>query len=502
MLHQASWRTGRNRTKFGFMLMIALVVFVGLWSIYTVQTIAEETELLYQHPFTVSNAARDISINTVSMHRYMEDVARAQDDVQLDRAAAQVKVYEQKVLDNFVILFDRFLGDKSEIQAVYENFIAWRDVRDEVIALKHIGNSTAAAEITNGKGADYVQLLTDQIQGLVDFAAAKASEFRTNSQKNARQSVIFTSILASSAVLLGLLVSAFILRRQKSSIEAIQKRDHLIDQNIMIAQLNTAGHVIEISNALCRYLGVLREQITGSPSHFFTTANAAADLEETIWRSLKTGSRWSGEIKRTTVDGAAKWAEITILPILDSAYNIDGYTCILHDLTSKKLSLTDKLTALGNRRQYEQILEREINLAKRNNTLLTLAVIDIDFFKNYNDRYGHPQGDIALTEVSKAILSSMRRPNDYAFRIGGEEFAVLFSGLDKENAWRFLDTIRQAVARLKIPHAASKINDHMTVSIGGATIPGTDLIDGERLYEGADQALYKAKDGRNQTIIT
>ena len=490
-----------NKTSLGFVLMITLIVVIGVFSVYMVKSISAETERLYNHPFTVSNAAREIKINMISMHRSMKDVALAQNNVQLDTASAAVEAYEKKVFNNFVVIFDRFLGDKEKIHRVYQSFIAWREIRNEVIALMRAGKPDAAAQITKGKGADHVQRLTDEIQELVIFAAAKAEEFRQNSKENAQKSVIAMSALAALAFILSVLISVFIVRKQKHSAEEINKRAHLIDQNIMIAQLNLDGDVVEISNALCRYIGMLQQNIVGTPSHLFTTGDDAEALQESMWHYLKTGTQWSGEIKRVTGDGTAKWAKMTILPALNGDYVINGYTCILQDMTSKKLSLTDNLTTLGNRRQYEETLVREISLAKRNDTYLTLAILDIDFFKSYNDRYGHPQGDTALARVGKAIISCMRRPNDYTFRIGGEEFAVLFSSVERDETRRFLDIIRQTVEDMSIPHEASKVSKHLTISIGGATMKGASLIDAEHLYIDADKALYLAKEGRNQTVM-
>jgi len=490
-----------NKTSLGFTLIIVLVMVIGVFSIYTVRSIAAQTERLYNHPFTVSNAAREIKINMISMHRDMKDVALAQNKAQLDKASAQVEAHEKEALDSFEIIFERFLGDKAKIYTVYQSFIAWREIRNEVIALKRGGKPEAAANITKGKGAAHVQRLTEEIQELVDFAVSKATEFRNSSQENAWRSVVVMSILATLATVLSLLIAVIIVRSLRNSDEEIKKRAHLIDQNIMIAQLDREGLIIEVSNALCRYLGLLRHDIVNTPSHFFTTGDNADDLQDAIWRFLKTGTRWSGEIKRVTGDGAAKWAKMTILPTLDGEYDINGYTCILQDMTSKKLSLTDNLTTLGNRRQYEETIEREINLAKRNDTYLTLAIIDIDFFKNYNDRYGHPEGDTALSRVGKAIISCMRRPNDYTFRIGGEEFAVLFSSMDRDGSRRFLESIRQSVEDLNIPHAASSVCEHLTISIGGASMSGATLSDAEHLYIDADKALYMAKEGRNQTIM-
>ncbi len=490
-----------NKTSLGFILIIALVILTGIFSVRTVKMISAETERLYKHPFTVSNAAREIKTNMISMHRYMKDVVLAENSKQLETANALVSTYEAKVFGNFRIIFERFLGDKQKIYRVYQSFVAWRDIRNEVIALKRAEKFQAAAEITKGKGAEHVRLLTEQTQELVDFATIKAAEFLRKSHNDARESVIVMSILASLAVLVSFAIAIYIVRSQKQAETEIRKRSHLIDQNIMIAHLDPKGVILEISNALCRYLGLLRKKLINSPSHLFISDYDDNELEISIWRNLKTGTHWRGEIKLVTEGGGIKWAEMTVLPNLNEKYDIEGYTCILQDVTSKKLSLTDNLTALGNRRQYEEILVREINLAKRNDSHLTLAIIDIDFFKNYNDRYGHPQGDIALARVGTALMSCMHRPNDYIFRIGGEEFAVLFSSLGREDSRSFLETIRHSVEKLNISHDDSSVSDHLTISIGGVTLNGASLLDAKHFYIEADKALYLAKETRNQTVM-
>lgn len=490
-----------NKTNIGFALIITLVMFSSVFSIHTIKTISAETERLYVHPFTVSNAAREIKINMVSMHRDMKDVALADNDEQLNKASAQVDAHEKEAFNNFEIIFERFLGDKAKIHRVYQSFVAWREIRNEVIALRRAGDAEAAAEVTKGKGADHVRRLTAQTQELVDYAAFKAAQFRQRSKENADRSILIMSALLSLSTMMVLAIAIYILRDQRRSDREIKKRSHLIDQNIMIASLNTDGNVTEISNAMCRYLEMPYGDVLGTPSHLFITEDNADELQQAIWRYLKTGSSWTGEIKRVSLSGFVKWAKMTVLPDLDNNFHIVGYTCILQDLTSKKQSLTDNLTTLGNRRQYEETLEREVNLAKRNDTYLTLAILDIDFFKNYNDLYGHPEGDTALARVAKAIISCMRRPNDYTFRIGGEEFAVLFSSTEREDSRIFLDGIRQCVENLNIPHADSKVSDHLTISIGGATLRGTSLADGEHLYIEADKALYMAKETRNQTVM-
>ncbi|MEW8505057.1 MAG: PAS domain-containing protein, partial [Candidatus Thiodiazotropha sp.] len=327
----------------------------GILNVFTLRSISGETERLYQHPYAVSNAAQEINYHLVAMHRSMKDVALAKDLDQINRASALVEEHEKKAIQNFWLIFDRYLGDRNQIKQVYDNFMGWREIRNEVIALKKSGKHEQSAEITKGKGADYVENLTLQTNQLVKFAASKAAEFRQNAIKHSRNSIYLMSSLAILVCLLTLTIAVYILRSQKFTDKEIKMRTHLIDQNIMISRLNLDGVIIDISNAFCRYLEILRSDLIGTPSHFFLFGDEQGETEDYIWRVLKTGATWKGEITRVTKNGNTNWGEMTIVPVLDSEYEISGYTCILQDTTSKKMSLTDKLTTLGNRRKYEQV---------------------------------------------------------------------------------------------------------------------------------------------------
>lgn len=491
-----------NHTAIAFAFNIILTAFIGIFLVQTVTTLSTDTTRLYNHPYAVSNAARDINTNLISMHRYMKDVALSKNATELEKASLLVSEHEQYIFRNFEIIYERFLGDKQKVYQLNQEFIAWREIRNEVIALKRSGKHELAADITKGKGAEHVAMLSEKTQEFVVFAASKAAEFHQNSQKSADDSIVIMSSAVTLVIIISLLIAIHIVRKQTLADKEIDKRSHLIDQNIMMAQLDETGHILDISNALCRYLEVLRTEMLDQPSHFFLSIDDIEEQEENIWRKVKSGAQWEGEVKHVTRNSTIQWSQLTILPELDSEYKITGYSCILQDLTSKKASLTDNLTKLGNRRQFNDVLDHEIKLVKRNGNSLTLAIIDVDFFKKYNDFYGHPAGDEALTKVGRAISSKMRRPDDYAFRIGGEEFAVLISGMEQELARNYLDEIRNTIETLKIPHSESDVSEHLTISIGAVTQHDNGNLDSEHLYIDADKALYLAKESRNVVAMS
>lgn len=168
--------------------------------------------------------------------------------------------------------------------------------------------------------------------------------------------------------------------------------------------------------------------------------------------------------------------------------------------TLKMMSLQDSLTGLGNRRHFDLSLATESGRAMRNNVPLALIMIDVDYFKRFNDLYGHPAGDDCLRRISAAILLVCSRPGDIAARYGGEEIAVLLPQTDMADATAAAERIRFAVAALAIAHAGNPPG-HVTASVGVAVTVTVTQTEGQ-LLKAADEALYAAKaGGRNRVCI-
>ena len=166
------------------------------------------------------------------------------------------------------------------------------------------------------------------------------------------------------------------------------------------------------------------------------------------------------------------------------------------------LTLEDALTGLHNRRYFEMQLEAEWKRELREQKVLTLMVIDIDYFKLYNDTYGHAEGDVCLQQVAQILSSCLQRPADVIARIGGEEFVVLLPDAPEGGALELAEQMLQRMSDVKIRHATSPLADYVTVSIGMASVvPGGEAT-ALGLFKAADKALYKAKSkGRNQIQI-
>lgn len=176
----------------------------------------------------------------------------------------------------------------------------------------------------------------------------------------------------------------------------------------------------------------------------------------------------------------------------------------LHD-SMKELeqkSLMDGLTGIGNRRFFNQELEIEWRNYKRNKNNLSLIICDIDFFKTFNDTYGHLAGDACIQMVAQAINNACHRPADLSFRYGGEEFAIILPDTPPNGALHVAELIQQFIAKLEIVHNKSSVSNYVTVSIGVVTVPYEDINSIEEFIHTADRALYQAKEsGRNRVEI-
>jgi len=153
----------------------------------------------------------------------------------------------------------------------------------------------------------------------------------------------------------------------------------------------------------------------------------------------------------------------------------------------------DFLTQIANRRWFEEYLYLEWRRMARSQQPLSLILCDVDFFKSYNDTYGHQSGDRCLVQIAKAIKDIVQRPGDLVARYGGEEFAVILPNTDALGATEVAQRIRLAIQRLAIPHINSQVSSHVTVSAGLATVIPETGSNFEEIIAAADKALYQAK---------
>jgi diguanylate cyclase (GGDEF)-like protein/PAS domain S-box-containing protein len=299
-----------------------------------------------------------------------------------------------------------------------------------------------------------------------------------------------------------LLVSAilfFIAIFRFNALEILPIAHDLIVQNIKsgIVVLNTTGHVVEINPYARLLIGQNIEDAIGKP------------LETVLkdWPSLgsflQLNERLENEIS-VTRNNRTSFLLVQVSPIRNKRDIFSGHVIVVLDITDRKqaemelerLARTDALTGVTNRRQFFETAEKQFELAKRYSRQLAVMMLDVDYFKNINDRYGHRTGDQVLQFIAGACQRQVRSTDTFA-RYGGEEFICLLPEQSERGAHDLAERIRQMIEQAEVQFEAQSIRT--TVSIGLAFIQDTSDLTLEKLIDHADQALYESKSaGRNR----
>ena len=284
----------------------------------------------------------------------------------------------------------------------------------------------------------------------------------------------------------------------------LQDYINIVNQNVIISSTNIQGFITEVSEAYCEISGYKKEELIGKSHNIVRHPNTPASFYKEMWDTLLSKKGWRGEIKNLAKNGDIYWTYAIITPILKNN-EIIGFTSIKSDITNKKhieeLSITDELTKIYNRRFFNIKIEEEINRAKRDKKELCLIILDIDFFKQYNDTYGHQEGDFVIKSVANVLKKRTNRAGDFAFRVGGEEFAVI-SHIEKSKVMDYALLIKDDIENLKIEHSGNKASKYVTISLGVVCKNAIEINSSEELYKQADINLYEAKrSGRNCVVI-
>lgn len=281
--------------------------------------------------------------------------------------------------------------------------------------------------------------------------------------------------------------------------------------------------LIYVNPAFERMTGYLLEEIRGKNCRYLQGSDTEQEYERNIIReAINNRQPCIVTLKNYRKDGSMFWNELSLSPIFDSVGQLRSYLGIQRDVTTKilmeelmkgenrelKQSNTmleyliniDPLTGVYNRRYLEQQLKIQWKIAIRQKEDITIFMLDIDFFKKYNDTYGHLAGDDALQNVAKVLSRSFLKSTDFVARYGGEEFIILTIGGDQSQIALYADAIIKKISQLNILHSGSD-KTVLTASLGYSSCCPDDEKNPFDLIRQADQALYKAKEsGRNKAI--
>ena len=266
------------------------------------------------------------------------------------------------------------------------------------------------------------------------------------------------------------------------------------------------GIITYASEAFAGITGYSPEEMIGKKHNIIRHPDNPKELYTEMWQTIQAGHKWHGELKNIRRDGSEYWAKCTITPKRNQADKIIGYTAVREDITDKKtieqLSITDSLTGLFNRRHFNSIMSQEFRRLRRDRQPLIFLMFDVDNFKLYNDTYGHQKGDEALAFIGTSLQQFLNRVEDFGFRIGGEEFAIITRNMSFAEVTVFAEKYRQIIEEAKISHEKNNVSPYLTISMGGIVVMPNSSDTIEQIIKKADDTLYQAKNmGRNQVKL-
>ena len=323
---------------------------------------------------------------------------------------------------------------------------------------------------------------------------------------NYEKMVDYEKVLIAGMVFLLIIFIISLKNRQINNINSqMKKYIKIVDENVLTSSTDLDGNITYASEAFCEISGYTKDELIGQNHRIIRHSDMKESTYKELWETITSGKTWKGEIKNKKKNGDYYWVKASISPVFDNKGEIISYTAIREDITDKKIieeiSITDGLTNIYNRRYFDEIFPKIINEAKRKNELVAFVFMDIDHFKQYNDNYGHQKGDEVLINFAACLKQSLHRSSDYTFRLGGEEFAVVYQMETKEKAVEFANNLRKNIENLKIEHKYSSVSSYITASMGLICKNANEIVIDE-IYKQADDLLYQAKrSGRNQVKV-
>jgi len=423
-----------------------------------------------------------------------------------------------KTQDFDCALMDYHLPDAKGLEVI-ERLREADEKEIPLIVLTGMGSESLATEVMKKGAADYVSK-----NGLNEEVLERSIRNAVQIHKLQRQAKVAESAL---------------LEREK------QYRTIIETVSDIIIRLDV-DKKIEFVNPAIRFLGYEPSEMVGQPIEKFVAEVEGVSYHDDLLSQIAT--RGVGPMATSNLEvsflverDSTLWEQNKSVPVLMDAFglwdvpdevvfknggekNFLGTLCVARNITEvkameqellsaqarligaveelKELATKDALTGIANRRFFDEYLDKEWKRAQRDQDPFSIVMIDLDFFKAYNDTYGHQKGDTCLKEVATTIDEAMKRPADMAARYGGEEFVLILPETSSEGAVSLAERLRKSIYDLNLEHKNSSCEPRVTVSLGVATMKADKGSDFANLISKADKALYAAKDsGRNRISV-
>jgi methyl-accepting chemotaxis protein len=359
----------RSRLLIAFVVLLLLLIFVSIFSMTRMYSLAEFTTEMYEHPFTVSNAVRDAEINMIKMHHGMKDVTLAENRDQLEQAVEEVDRLEKLVYKELDTVKKQFLGEEELVVSLRENFTNWKPIRDEVILLTRQNQKAPAAAITKGKGARYIAKLTEEMKFFSDSSGNKAAEFLKEAHRSEDNSIIIVSIIDLIAIL-GAIVIGYLLTRSITRpvniavkvADRLSKGDLSIDipdyskdeMGKMLASMkkmagNLKDQIGEIAEGIAVISGSAAEISSTTAQFASTTQEVAASVNQVVvsMKEVKQTSELSNEKAKEMADRARSVVQTSRSGEAAVQQTID----VINTIQEQMMSIADSVVGLSDQSQ-------------------------------------------------------------------------------------------------------------------------------------------------------
>ncbi len=434
-------------------------------------------------------------ILSLLMERTLEELLASRlFDVMLSNGEGHVLVRSSGPNNRIDAVWSGYLGSSLKLQQL------WPDIAHKAL------NARIPLEEHDRFSLSLAEALPNRQQLLLLLEPKPGELLQLQSQEQKYLFLVTLAIILCSLVL-GVSFTSMLLHLNRRLLETqneLAQQMDLVDRYVPISRTDLKGQIVSASLAYYRLTGYSAQELIGRSHSILRHPDTPESLYAELWHSLKNAKVWSGEIKNKRRDGLPLWLHMQITPDYDLEQNVTGFTAICQDISAQKLleqqALTDPLTGLYNRRHFDATFARELARCVREGLSLGLALIDADHFKQYNDQFGHDAGDQVLKAIAQTLSEGLQRATDFAFRIGGEEFAIIFSGLNAKQAEHLIEIIRRDLARQKIPHPSNQPHGVISISVG-ISIQRPDRATRQfDLFDRADRALYRAKESGRDRI--
>ncbi len=429
------------------------------------------------------------------------------------------------------------------------------ELQQRVIELVQAGEARAARQLLVEQAIPAHEETAQLLRASQEHEIEDARVLAESSSKRLKKLAGLTGYVALAAVVLALLIAALvgahtsalvgglvsISDKLEKAVKYLEGQKFALDQHAIVSIADAAGAITYANDKFCEVSGYGREELIGQNHRLLKSSHHSPSFYERMWAAITAGEVWHGEVCNRNKQGGLYWVETTIVPFLDESGLPYQYVSIRTEITQVKraeaelrrsrdelerkvdertaeltranqelqaevqhrrlleehlqtLATTDTLTQVFNRRKFDEMLAMEMARAERYAQPFSLILLDIDHFKQLNDRFGHPAGDAVLSELAARVVPVLRASDIFA-RWGGEEFVVLAPGATVENARQLAEKLRGEIERGEFAMVGK-----LTCSFGVAEFSRGGKA--EDLLRQADQALYRAKQGgRNRVEV-